>query len=236
MILDDNQGYLSVKELLSPFTVRQFKLWAMNPDNIHRGNAVNGEYYAKHRKGREYNICWSKQPPREMWQPIVDNLSKYIDAMFQGKKWGMHIVDTITTRPGQSKIRAHIDTPYRFEEYARTTNDELFGVQIIIPLDNFTLENGATCILPGSYKNRYYYKDILENQEDYNELLTTQGFQFVSNPGDALIYNSRTLHSTMPNNSNNFRSALLMNALDVKIIEHIREIDYNTKTARNKKK
>ena len=50
MILDDNQGYLSVKELLSPFTVRQFKLWAMNPDNIHRGNAVNGEYYAKHRK------------------------------------------------------------------------------------------------------------------------------------------------------------------------------------------
>ena len=66
--------------------------------------------------------------------------------------------------------------------------------------------------------------------------MTTQGFQFVSNPGDALIYNSRTLHSTMPNNSNNFRSALLMNALDVKIIEHIREIDYNTKTARNKKK
>ena len=227
---------MSIKELLSPFAVRQFKLWAMNPDNIHRGNAVNGEYYGKHRKGREYNICWSKQPPREMWQPIVDNLSTHIDAMFQGKKWGMHIVDTITTRPGQSKIRAHIDTPYRFEEYARTTNDELFGVQIIIPLDKFTLENGATCILPGSYKNRYYYKDILENQEEYNELLVRQGFQFVSNPGDALIYNSRTLHSTMPNNSNNFRSALLMNALDVKIIEHIREIDYNTKTARNKKK
>jgi len=231
-----NQDYTSIKELLSPFAVRQFKLWAMNPDNIHRGNAVNGEYYGKHRKGREYNICWSKQPPREMWQPVVDNLSRYIDAMFQGKEWGMHIVDTITTRPGQSNVRAHIDTPYRFEEYARTTNDELFGVQIIIPLDNFTLENGATCILPGSYKNRYYYKDILENQEEYNELLTTQGFQFVSNPGDALIYNSRTLHSTMPNKSNQFRSALLMNALDVKIIEHIREIDYNTKSARNKKK
>lgn len=236
MILEDNQGYLSVKELLSPFTVRQFKLWAMNPDNIHRGNAVNGEYYANHRKGREYNVCWSKEPPREMWQPIVDNLARYIDALFQGKEWDIHIVDTITTRPGSAKIRAHIDTPYRFEEYARSKSDELLGVQIIIPLDTFTIENGATCVLPGSLKNRYYYQDIQDNQEEYNDLLITEGFQFVSNPGDCLIYNSRTLHSTMPNNSNEFRSALLLNAIDVNIIARIKELDMNTKTAHWKKK
>ena len=232
MNLDDNTGYVSIKELISPFVVKQFKLWAMNPANIHRGNAVNGVYYAKHRKGREYNVCWSKEPPREMWQPIVDRLSTYINAMFKGKEWDIHIVDTITTRPGSAKIRAHIDTPYRFEDFARTSNDELFGVQIIIPLDQFTLQNGATCILPGSHKSRFYYKDIEDNQEEYNNLLTTQGFQFVSNPGDALIYNSRTLHSTMPNNSNEFRSAMLINALDVNIIKRTREVDMNTKTAR----
>ena len=232
MNLDDNTGYVSIKELIPPFVVQQFKLWAMNPANIHRGNAVNGVYYAKHRKGREYNVCWSKEPPREMWQPIVDRLSTYINAMFKGKEWDIHIVDTTTTRPGSTKIRAHIDTPYRFEDFARTSNDELFGVQIIIPLDQFTLQNGATCILPGSHKSRFYYKDIEDNQEEYNNLLTTQGFQFVSNPGDALIYNSRTLHSTMPNNSNEFRSAILINALDVNIIKRIREVDMNTKTAR----
>ena len=232
MLINDNQGFISIKEIISPFTVRQFKLWAMNPDNIHRGNAVNGEYYGKHRKGREYNVCWSKEPPREMWQPVVDVLSRHIDAMFNGKEWGIHIVDTITTRPGSTKIRAHIDTPYRFEDFARSTNDELFGVQIIIPLDPFTLENGATCVLPGSHKSRFYYLDIQDNQEEYNDLLTTGGFQFVSNPGDALIYNSRTLHSTMPNKSDKFRSALLINALDVDIIERIREIDISNKTAR----
>ena len=232
MNLDDNTGYVSIKELIPSFVVQQFKLWAMNPANIHRGNAVNGVYYAKHRKGREYNVCWSKEPPREMWQPIVDRLSTYINAMFKGKEWDIHIVDTITTRPGSAKIRAHIDTPYRFEDFARTSNDELFGVQIIIPLDPFTLQNGATCILPGSHKSRFYYKDIEDNQEEYNNLLTTQGFQFVSNPGDALMYNSRTLHSTMPNNSNEFRSAILINALDVNIIKRIREVDMNTKTAR----
>ena len=150
----------------------------------------------------------------------------------QGEEWDIHIVDTITTRPGSTKIRAHIDTPYRFEDYARTSNDEVLGVQCIIPLDRFTIENGATCVLPGSHHERFYYKDIEENQEEYNDLLTTQGFQFVSSPGDALIYNSRTLHSTMPNNSENFRSAILINALDVNLIKRIREVDMNTKTAR----
>ena len=232
MLNYDNQGYVSIKEIISLFAVRQFKLWAINPANIHRGNAVNGVYYARHRKGREYNVWWSKEPPREMWQPVVDNLSRYIDAMFKGKEWGIHIVDTITTRPGSQKIRAHIDTPYRFEDFARSTNDELFGVQCIIPLDRFTIENGATCILPGSHISRYYYKDIEENQEEYNDLLTTEGFQFVSNPGDALIYNSRTLHSTMPNKSDEFRSAILINALDVNLIKRIREIDVSNKTAR----
>jgi len=231
MLNQDNQGYISVKELVSPFTVRQFKLWAINPANIHRGNAVNGEYYGKHRKGREYNVWWSKEPPREMWEPVVDRLSRYINVIFQEKEWDIHIVDTITTRPGSSKIRAHIDTPYRFEDFAHTTNDEVFGVQCIIPLDRFTIENGATCVLPGSYKDKFYYKDIEENQEEYNELLTTQGFQFVSNPGDALMYNARTLHSTMPNNSEEFRSALLINALDINIIKRIKEVDMSNKGA-----
>ena len=232
MINQNNQGYVSVKGLLSPFAVRQFKLWAINPANIHRGNAVNGQYYAKHRKDREYNVWWSKVPPEEMWSPVVDILARYFDAMFNGKEWDIHVVDTITTRPGSQKIRAHIDTPYRFEEYSRTTNDEVFGVQCIIPLDRFTIENGATCVLPGSHHERFYYKDIEENQEEYNDLLTTKGFQFVSNPGDALMYNARTLHSTMPNNSENFRSAILINALDVNLIKRIREVDMNTKTAR----
>ena len=234
MNLDDNTGYVSIKELISPFVVRQFKLWAMNPANIHRGNAVNGVYYAKHRKGREYNVCWSKVPPEEMWRPVVDILSRYIDAFFQEKEWSIHVVDTITTRPKSQKIRAHIDTPYRFEEFAHTTNDEVLGVQCIIPLDTFTIENGATCVLPGSHLNRFYYKDIEENQEEYNDLLTTEGFQFVSSPGDALIYNTRTLHSTMPNNSDHFRSALLINALDNTVLPRIREVDMNTKTARFK--
>jgi hypothetical protein len=226
--MNNDMGYISLREVIPPIVIRQFKLWAMNPDNIHRGNAVNGTYYGKHRKGREYNVWWSKSPPEEMWRPVIDILRTHIDAIFNGTKWDMHVVDTITTRPGSSKIRAHIDIPYRFEEYAYAPGDETLGVQIIVPLDIFTLQNGATAFLPGSHASKFYYKDIEENQEEYDTLLTTEGMQFLSHPGDVLIYNSRTLHSTMPNKSNFYRSALLLNAVATSIIPTIKLIDKNT--------
>ena len=163
-----------------------------------------------------------------MWRPVIDILRTHIDAIFNGTKWDMHVVDTITTRPGSSKIRAHIDIPYRFEEYAYAPGDETLGVQIIVPLDIFTLQNGATAFLPGSHASKFYYKDIEENQEEYDTLLTTEGMQFLSHPGDVLIYNSRTLHSTMPNKSNFYRSALLLNAVATSIIPTIKLIDKNT--------
>jgi len=228
MTMNNDMGYITLKEVIPPVVIRQFKLWAMNPANIHRGNAVNGTYYSKHRKGREYNVCWSTSPPEEMWLPVVDILSKHIDTMFRGTEWNIHVVDTITTRPGSSKIRAHIDIPYRFEEYAHATSDETLGVQIIVPLDIFTLQNGATAFLPGSHSSQFYYKDIEENQEDYDTLLTTEGMQFVSHPGDVLIYNSRTLHSTMPNKSNFHRSALLINAVATSVMPTIKRIDKDT--------
>ena len=226
--MNNDLGYISLKEVIPAIVVRQFKLWAMNPDNIHRGNDLEGVYHPKHEKGREYNNCWSTVPPEEMWRPVVDVLSTHIDAMFKGEEWAIHVVDTITTRPGFSKTRAHIDMPWRFEEYARLPDDDVLGIQIIIPLDIFTLQNGATAFLPGSYASKFYHKDIEDNQEAYNTLLTTTGMQFVSNPGDALMYNSRSLHSTMPNKSNFHRSALLINAVATSVIPTIKRLDKNT--------
>ena len=42
------------------------------------------------------------------------------------------------------------------------------------------------------------------------------------------MYDGRTLHSTMPNNSKEFRSALLINALQKDIIEDVKLLDNNT--------
>ena len=41
------------------------------------------------------------------------------------------------------------------------------------------------------------------------------------------MYDGRTLHSTMPNHSNQFRSALLINALQKDIMEDVKLLDNN---------
>ena len=225
MVSVAGDGYLTIPNVISGMTIEQFRLFARNPHNIHRGNAVDGKYYAEHDGDRKYEVWWTTQPPIEMWLPIVQKLTPQIDMFFDGE-WTVHCVDCITTRPHSSKLYAHIDTPYRFEEFCAV--DRTLGVQIIIPLDDFTIENGATAFLPSSHQAMIDYKDLEANRDRYNELLITEGAQFVANAGDVLMYDGRTLHSTMPNNSDRYRSALLINVILEEIVERVKELDKNT--------
>ena len=229
-----NDGTIVLRNILDPVTVAQFKLWAINPERYHRGNATDGKYYGEHDGEREYDVWWTTQPPKEMWVPIVVRLQEQVNMLFGHNNWDIHVVDCITTRPSSDKVYAHIDTPYRFEEFAQV--DECLGVQIIIPLDKFTLENGATAYYPGSSILKIDYKDLEENRDDYNEKLLSQGQQFLAEAGDVLMYDGRTLHSTMPNKSTEFRSALLINALKSDIIPRVQELDGNTDFVKNPKK
>lgn len=225
MISIISDGVIQHRKVLDSLTVAQFKLWATNPERYHRGNATDGKYYGEHDGEREYDVWWTTQPPKEMWMPIVWKLSESIDRFFNDR-WDIHVVDCITTRPNSSKIYAHIDTPYRFEEFA--DSDETLGVQIIVPLDKFTLENGGTAFLRGSHKEKIDFRDLEENREYYNNRLITEGEQLLGDPGDVLMYDGRTLHSTMPNKSTEFRSALLINVLKADIIPRVQELDSNT--------
>ncbi len=219
-------GNIVIRNFLTDMVIKQFKLWAMNNKNIHRGTGIDGNYYSSHDNMREYMMWWSTQPPAEMWLPVVFDLTSHIDRMFSNSDWEIHAVDCITTRPNTTSMYAHIDTPYRFEEFSKSK--ETLGVQIIIPLDDFTLENGATAYIPGSHLDKIDFKDLEKNREYYNNKLLTEGQQFLAKPGDVLIYDGRTLHSTMPNNSEDFRSALLINALKKDIINRVKELDQDS--------
>jgi ectoine hydroxylase-related dioxygenase (phytanoyl-CoA dioxygenase family) len=219
-------GNMVIRDFLPDMVIQQFKFWAMNNKNIHRGTGIDSIYYSSHDDKREYAMWWTTQPPAEMWLPITIALVPQIDRLFGNNNWEIHTVDCITTRPNKSDIYAHIDTPYRFEEFSKST--DTLGVQIIIPLDHFTIENGATAYIPESHLYKIDYKDLEENREYYNNKLLTEGQQFLAKPGDVLMYDGRTLHSTMPNNSNDFRSALLINALKNDIIDRVKELDNDT--------
>jgi hypothetical protein len=173
----------------------------------HRGHAIDHKYYPadKITECKDLSVWWSQE--LSGWpevQEITKQLINVIGPMFNDPD--SYIADIITNEPGNTHIKPHIDSPYRFPKW--WDENELLGVQCILPLCEFTQKNGGTGLLPNSHNTRWVVKDSYAGK--YNEEFLAGVEQPKMSPGDALIYHPRTLHSTMPNNTDVPRRALLI--------------------------
>jgi ectoine hydroxylase-related dioxygenase (phytanoyl-CoA dioxygenase family) len=114
-----------------------------------------------------------------------------------------------------------VDWPYH--QYNTNANDlnilypgtQIEGVQCILPLDDFTIENGATMYIPFSHlARRYPTVEILEkgsfttvNQDRY----PCKKKYFVANVGDVILYPATLWHSAGLNTTTKPRRSLLAN-------------------------
>ncbi len=97
--------------------------------------------------------------------------------------------------PGSSNYggRVHVDSPRFIENYC--TN-----VGVIFPLDDFTIENGATHVLPGSHKLEFVDRDV---EDRY--------FRAVCKKGDMIVFHGRLWHRAGVNKTDGFRHAITLN-------------------------
>ncbi len=150
-----------------------------------------------------------------------------------------------TLFPNVDKRSYHVDWPYhKYTQDSGDINtiyeDRLDGVQVIIPLDNFTIDNGATLYIPYSYLARRYPSiEILksgtfeaaetkcnenENENESNELNESENKKekekelfvckkkyLLGKVGDVFIYPSTLWHSQGLNITDKPRRALLGN-------------------------
>ena len=173
----------------------------------HRGHAMDHKYYPadKIAECNDLAVWWSQE--LSGWSEVAEITRQLINAVgILFDEPDSYIADIITNEPGNIHIKPHIDSPYRFPKW--WDEDELLGVQCILPLCEFTKENGGTGVLPNSHNTRWVVKDSYAGK--YNEEFLAGVEQPKMSPGDALIYHPRTLHSTMPNNTNVPRRALLV--------------------------
>jgi ectoine hydroxylase-related dioxygenase (phytanoyl-CoA dioxygenase family) len=91
--------------------------------------------------------------------------------------------------------RIHVDCPRFIPNYV--TN-----VGVIWALDDFTLENGATHVLPGSHNT-----DQIPTDQFFKE----NNIRLTCKAGDLIIFNARLWHAAGINNTDKFRHALTMN-------------------------
>jgi ectoine hydroxylase-related dioxygenase (phytanoyl-CoA dioxygenase family) len=177
---------------------------------------------------QQYMHYWSKSiKDTPIDRDIIDpKIQQLIQDIFPGEPYIRYGSDFKVTMPGSTYFSPHFDTPYRYDHYCNDFDDRALGMQFAIALDDFTEQNGATRFVPGSHRREMLKSDIRSGR--YDDELRDHGISFVGPAGSVLIYHSRTLHSTMPNNSNQRRRLMLSLTLHESILATLAQLPDST--------
>lgn len=187
-----------------------------------RGHDFTAKYFPKKQlnEAGKLAIWWSQQVVDwECVRSINYSLLEITNGWFDNNI--IYVSDVITNESGNQFVKPHIDTPYRFDQWHEEF--DLLGVQCIVPLCNFNKLNGGTGLYPGSHLKNWIVKDCYRGV--YTEEFLKHVVQPEMNPGDVLVYNPRVLHSTMPNNTDITRRALLTHITTKEMVDPLKLVD-----------
>jgi ectoine hydroxylase-related dioxygenase (phytanoyl-CoA dioxygenase family) len=128
---------------------------------------------------------------------LEDPRLQQILASILGEHWIMYAYTSSSLPPKGDNYgsRIHVDCPRWIPNYP--TN-----LGVIWALDDFTIENGATYVLPGSHNTEIQpSKDLFEKNS----------VRLTCKKGSLLVFNARVWHRAGVNTTNDFRHALTMN-------------------------
>ena len=217
----NEQGYCVVRNLIDQEDIDDlnFLQHYLEPQ---RGHDFTAKYFPKKKldEAGEFAIWWSQQLTG--WECVKSINNKLLEV---SKEWFndsvVYVCDVITNEPGNKFVKPHIDTPYRFDPWHESF--ELLGIQCIVPLCEFNEENGGTGLYPGSHLRNWVVQDSYKGV--YTEEFLEHVVQPEMYPGDVLIYNPRVLHSTMPNNTDIQRRALLTHITTKEMVDPLKLVD-----------
>lgn len=104
-----------------------------------------------------------------------------------------YILQNLMGRSSDKKLSMHIDSfiPY--------LGDYVTMVQAAVILEEQTADNGCTVVIPGSHLSGKY-----ADQASFDHAVPV-----LSEPGDLIIWDSRTWHGTLPNNTDGTRWSII---------------------------
>jgi len=186
-----------------------------------RGKTAEGQYWKLPEAQPELALWWSQQISQHAAvRQVTDLCRSAIGTLFSEAK--IYAADCIVnTGLNQHRVYPHIDTPYRFAAWQRSR--DLLAVQFLVPLVEFTAENGATAIVEHSHRYLWDIKELYRGV--YDQWFLDNHLQILMQPGDILAYNPRLVHSTMPNHTDKDRRALLISVMDQEIVTAVAAVD-----------
>lgn len=194
-----NKGYFVAEEIIDKDFIEKVK------NEVNKENRKRGEKNWELNSVRLLSLLYKdkiflKLFKNEQIHKIVSKLlgDKYIYSFFSAN----------TVYSSTSSINFHRDHPTQLGSniFKSVNNNYLLSVQLIILLDDFDLENGATLVIPHSHKKDISNNEIKNTQKD----IIKHAKSIVAKKGSILIYDPNLLHSSGINKTNNSRSVIIL--------------------------
>jgi len=206
----DGPGYVVLPQVFTPEEIAEAKSLVMaystNDDN--KVTHFHGHHQDRiHLQRRVWNLLNKGDIFVEMVQrePVVS-----IMRAFLGDEFVLGSIAANRILPGGPGQELHIDYPY-WDLYKRSSfptrlNPSFpLNAQATILLDDFTEENGATAVVPGTQQLGRYPENPSE--------LPPGTERMTGKAGDVAVFFGMAWHCAMPNNSDADRSAVLIQYL-----------------------
>lgn len=129
-------------------------------------------------------------------QYLIDSeIINWIEVNYFRTKCILNSFTALSNIPGEDKVfhkKVHRDI-------RGFSSDVPLMLNMLVMLDDFTTENGATFLMPESH----LFDKIPSNEDFYNKAIQATG-----NAGDIIVWNSNLFHASGTNNTNKVRRAL----------------------------
>jgi len=185
-------------------------------DQVHKAALTGEEHRTRDEQHNKYNgLVWALFNKGRIFEkmaqhPVILNISN----VMLGEASQISSLAANTVLPGQGGQLPHLDYPY-YRTFYPASNPNIMdtapplSVQFVTLLTEFSKENGATAIRPGSHKVPKYPDDT----EDFY----ANSLQMEGKAGDVVVFAGAMQHCAMPNKSPGLRSGVLQHMVPVYI-------------------
>jgi ectoine hydroxylase-related dioxygenase (phytanoyl-CoA dioxygenase family) len=184
----DEDGYLAFdrvieKERVKAMRARLDELLAITPQD-HAGTLVVGGLLDE----EVFDAAWSNPRVLAAVRQVLGDSHRLLGVWSRG------------LRPGHGQQALHVDWAGHVAAVA------WYACHVICALVDFTAENGATRVVPGSHRNPWLVKGHLDPRRRHPAQL-----QLVGSAGTIFVLNIHCAHSAVHNGSNEARLAIFAN-------------------------
>ncbi len=210
-------AYRIITEVIDHKRSSELRSWASAclPD---RGIASDGAYW--------HALSGVEQPELDIWWArdeslFVEDVLDRIAKLRHNPSLRLYGWDFVFAAPFAGVVNPHVDTPYRFTPWEGA--DSGLGEQFILALEDLDEFNGATGIVPNSQQYTWPIDQCYSGA--YNEFFSANCEQPRVSEGSVLHYDSRALHSTMPNMTQNSRAVMVVNYVCDSVFDEVAALD-----------